>query len=393
MDADKPSPTPTPASSSTPANPAPGSPPPSSAPVNPPSPVSAPAPSSPDRDTWRKLIGRLISIVVITATVVLVLAVWNLIEHHPRTDDAIVQANVIGVAPRVRGPIIKLNVQDNQEVNAGDVLFEIDPADYQIALENANAALAALDQQIEVARGQDAELKFRVKATEAAVEQAQAQLKQADDDLNRLKPLLTKGYATANDVDKSTTAQKVAVALLAAAEQQLNQAKTSISTLATLQAQRAGAVAAVDSAKLDLSYCKVVAPFPGRVVNLNLSIGAYASVGVPLFSLLDTRHWYVIANFREGEIRHFGPGAVADIYLLSAPHRHFTGKVQGVGWAVLSTDEIDTSQGVPGVPRELNWVHIAQRFPVRIEVENPDPDLFRKGASAVAIIRSKPVNQ
>jgi multidrug efflux system membrane fusion protein len=109
-------------------------------------------------------------------------------------------------------------------------------------------------------------------------------------------------------------------------------------------------------------------------------------VGVPLFSLLDTRKWYVIANFREGEIRRFSPGSGMDVYLLSAPQRHFIGKVQGIGWAVDSKDEIDISHGVPDVPRELNWVHIAQRFPVRIEVENPDPDLFRMGASAVAIL-------
>ncbi|HEY4414704.1 MAG TPA: multidrug transporter subunit MdtN, partial [Verrucomicrobiae bacterium] len=70
-----------------------------------------------------------------------------------------------------------------------------------------------------------------------------------------------------------------------------------------------------------------------------------------------------------------------------APNRHFTGKVQGIGWAVASKDEIDLSHGVPNVPRELNWVHIAQRFPVRIEIEKPDPDLFRMGASAVAIIK------
>jgi multidrug efflux system membrane fusion protein len=76
-----------------------------------------------------------------------------------------------------------------------------------------------------------------------------------------------------------------------------------------------------------------------------------------------------------------------DVYLMSAPSHHFTGKVQGIGWGVESTDEINTQPVVPDVPRELNWVHIAQRFPVRIEIENPDPELFRNGASAVAIIK------
>jgi len=352
----------------------------------PPTPPTPPRPHL-NADEWGKIAGRIISITLIFAVVVVILCVWSIVERHPRTDDAIAEANVIGVAPRVHGQIIRLNVQDNQDVKAGDVLFEIDPADYQLALDNAKAALDMLDQQIEVARAEDDELKFQVKAAAAAVEQTKAELKQANDNLQRLLPLLPKGFATADDVDKAQTAMAVATAALAAGEQHFNQAKASLSSLATLQAQRPGSVAAVDLAALQLSYCKYIAPFPGKVVNLNISAGEYASAGVPIFALLDTRKWYVVANFREGELRHFTNGSPVDVYLLSAPGHHFTGKVQGIGWAVASKDEIDVSHVVPDVPRELNWVHIAQRFPVRIEIENPDPDLFRMGASAVAIIK------
>ncbi len=116
-------------------------------------------------------------------------------------------------------------------------------------------------------------------------------------------------------------------------------------------------------------------------------MGAYVSVGIPVFSLLDTRKWYVIANFREGEIRHMTPGTAVEVYLSAMPARRFVGQVQGIGWAVQPTDEIDIPHGLPYVKRELNWVHIAQRFPVRIEIENPDPELFRMGASAVAVIK------
>lgn len=352
-----------------------------------PAPANTPAQQQPGSEAPHKLAGRIISLCAIAGVVVLAFFVWNIIEHHPRTDDAFAIANVIGVTPRVHGPIIKLNVEDNQEVKEGDVLFEIDPADYQLQLDNAQAALAALDQQIEVARAQDETLKYQVKAAQAGLEEAEAQLKQANDTLERLKPLLPKGFATADDVDKAETASKVAAAALATQEQRHNEAKTALSSLATLQAQRGSAVAAVEQAKLNLSYCKVAAPFPGRVINLNISVGAYANVGVPVFSLMDLRHWYVIANFREGEIRHFSTGSHAEVYLLSYPERRFTGKVQGIGWAVAPKDEIDLASGVPAVPRELNWVHIAQRFPVRIEVDNPDPELFRTGESAVAIIK------
>ena len=361
----------------------------SSAPAqsNPAAPRHGDTPSGPMPGGWRKPVGLIISLVVILGAVVLTLGVWDVMEHHPRTDDAIARANVVGIAPRARGQIIKVNVEDNQAVAAGDVLLEIDPADYELDLQKAKAALAMLDQEIEVARSQDVQLKFQVKAAEASVERAKAELKQASDSLQRVEPLLPDGFAKADDVDKAATLKQVAAATLAAEEQRLNQARTALSTLATLIAQRPGAVAAVDLAALELSYCKVTAPFPGRVISLNISAGAYASVGIPVFSLLDTRKWYVMANFREGEICHFATNATVDIFLTAAPERHFIGKVQGIGWAVEPTDEIDIPHGLPLVKRELNWVHIAQRFPVRIEVENPDPDLFRMGASAVATIK------
>jgi multidrug efflux system membrane fusion protein len=353
------------------------------------SPKKETPPAPRETHAGRKVAGKLISLVIIFAAVVLALYVWKIIEQHPRTDDATVRANVVGIVPRVRGLIVNLHVQDNQAVKAGDVLFEIDPEDYKLSVEKANAALAALDQQIEAARGGDAALKFAVKAAEAGVERAQAQLKQADDTHKRLQPLLPKGFATAEQVETAQTAKQTSAAALATAEQQLNQAKVAIGTLDTLTAQRPGAVAAVRLAELELSYCQVTAPFPGRVISLNISAGAYASAGMAVFSLLDTRHWYVMADFREAEIRHMAAGTLAEVYLLSAPERHFRATVQGIGWAVKPEGETDLPHSVPYVKRELNWVHIAQRFPVRLEVESPDPELFRMGASAVVIIQGR----
>jgi len=271
--------------------------------------------------------------------VLITLYVWGIIERHPRTDDATARANVVGIAPRVAGQILKLNVQDNQAVKEGDVLFEIDPEDYKLVLEKAKADLAALDRQIA----------------------------QAGSSLQRLEPLLPKKFATAENVDEART------------------------KLTTLQAQREGVMATISLEELHLSYCKVIAPFSGRVINLNISAGAHVSTGVPVFSLLDTSKWYVIANFREAEVRHMAPGTAAIVYLSSAPNQRFRGKVQGIGWAVKPEGELDLPpSGVPYVKRELNWVRVAQRFPVRIEVENPDPNLFRMGASAVAIIDRPP---
>jgi membrane fusion protein, multidrug efflux system len=286
-----------------------------------------------------KFVRKIVSLIVVVSAVVITLYVWGIIERHPRTDDATARANVVGIAPRVAGQILKLNVQDNQAVKEGDVLFEIDPEDYRLILEKAKADLAALDRQIA----------------------------QAHSSLQRLEPLLPKKFTTAENVDEART------------------------KLTTLQAQREGVMATINLEGLHLSYCKVIASFSGRVINLNISAGAHVSAGVPVFSLLDTSKWYVIANFREAEVRHMAPGSEAVIYLSSAPNQRFRGKVQGIGWAVKPEGEIDLPpSGVPYVKRELNWVRVAQRFPVRIEVENPDPNLFRMGASAVAIIDGPP---
>src|SRR4029077_19982479 len=116
------------------------------------------------------------------------LYVWSIVERHPRTDDAAARANVIGIVPPVRGQIVKLAVQDNQLVKEGDLLFEIDPDDYELALEKAKSALAALDEQIEIGRSQEEELRFGVRAAEAVVARAKAQEKQANDTLHRLEP-------------------------------------------------------------------------------------------------------------------------------------------------------------------------------------------------------------
>jgi multidrug efflux system membrane fusion protein len=353
--------------------------------------TQGPNPAAKDAAERQKLIRKLVALLIVFGAVVLTLYVWSVLERHPRTDDAAARANVVGIVPRARGQIVKLAVQDNQLVKQGDLLFEIDPADYEQALDKAKSALAALDQQIEVARAQDEELKFGVKAAEAGVQRATAQLKQSGDTLHRLEPLLPKHFATAEQVDEARTKVAVAAQEVAAEEQKLNQARAQLSQLQTVLAQRPGAVAAVKQAELDLSYCKVTAPFDGRVINLNISGGAYASVGVPVFSLLDTTKWYVVANFREAELRHMAPGSPATVYLVSAPNQRFHGRVQGIGWAVKPEGEIDLPpSGVPYVKRELNWVRVAQRFPVRIEVENPDPNLFRMGASAVAIIDGPP---
>jgi membrane fusion protein, multidrug efflux system len=339
------------------------------------------------RNKFKQLIVVTAGIGILVLAFILSLAAWNFNELHPRTDDAVARANIIGIAPRVSGPIIKVNVRDNQQVKSGEPLFEIDPADFQLVVDRAQAALASLDEQIETAKTQDAQLKYQVKAAEAAVQQATAERDQAADTLHRLEPLLPKGFTTKEQVDEARTKVSALNAEVAQANEKLNQARVAVSSLATLQAERPGALATLGTAKLQLSYTEVFAPFDGQVVGLNISEGAYAHAGVEVFSFLDSRQWYVLANFRERELKNIQPGMTAEIYLLSNPDRHFEGTVEGISPAVQSQDDNVEVKGLPFVKRDLNWVRIAQRFPVRIQVKNPDPSVFRMGTTAVTTIK------
>jgi membrane fusion protein, multidrug efflux system len=122
-------------------------------------------------------------------------------------------------------------------------------------------------------------------------------------------------------------------------------------------------------------------------VGLNISEGFYAHAGTNVFDFLDSRKWYVLANFRERELKSIRPGMTAEIYLWSNPDRQFEGTVEGISPAVQSQDDNSEVNGVPSVQRDLNWVRIAQRFPVRIVIENPDAGVFRVGTTAVATIK------
>ena len=242
----------------------------------------------PGSGKFKRFFVLILSLTIVGLAVVLSLRAWDFNERHPRTDDAVSRANIIGIAPRVSGPIIKINVTDNQFVKSGELLFEIDPADFQLNVDRAKSSLDALDRQIETAKSQDAQLKSQVKAAEAAVRQATAERDQAADSLRRLEPLLSKGYTTTEQVDEARTKVASLDAQVAQANEKFNQASIALSSLATLQAERPGAVATLGTAQLALSYTRVNAPFDGQVVGLNISEGAYAHAGVEVFAFLDS---------------------------------------------------------------------------------------------------------
>lgn len=336
---------------------------------------------STQKNTSRRKLPALV--LVLLTLIVLIFVIWR-IDSKPTTDDAYVSADTIDVVPEVSGRIVELAVTDNQQVKQGDLLFRIDPRPYEASLAKAEASLAALDKQIMLTqRSVDAQ-KFAAGSVEATVAKARAAAKQASDTLKRTEPLLAQGFVSAEDVDRARTAQRASEADLNAVLLQAQQAASAVSGVDALVAQRVAVEADIALTKLHLEMATVRAPFDGRVVSLKTSIGQFASAMKPIFTLIDTRHWYVIANFRETDLKNIHTGTPATLRLMSDSGKTFSGKVDSIGYGVLPDDGGIVIGGLPRVSRSINWVRVAQRFPVKIMVDKPDADLFRIGASAVA---------
>ncbi len=395
--------------------------------------------------TSERILGPRVSFGIVAAVILVGLVVLYHVSYNPRTDDAFVFANFIGIAPQVEGPIIHLNVKDNQFVKQGDLLYEIDERPFEYRLEDAISEQATLEGQIvdetrriaalvsavSVARANIHSSQADVTRSTAAIEQARADVSNAEqgvqrataewtyanDNLHRLEPLLPRQFVTVDQIDRARTSEVALAQALKQAESQLRsaqaelrsalaqserseatldqskaqhqQAQHAVTTLEPLINQRGARAAAVKDARYNLNNCRVYAPFDALVTNLTISEGAYAHVGQEVFTLIDARTWWAVGNFREGQIVHIAPGMHADVYVLSKPNVRFSGVVDSVGFGVIPDPDVigKLVQGLPDVQRTLSWVHLASRYPVRVRVQNPNPDLFRVGASAVITIR------
>jgi len=365
----------------------------------------------------RKIIGRWISLAIVASAVVVGLVVLYRTNYFPRTDDAEIFANFIGIAPQVDGPLVRLKVKDNQVVKMGDLLYEIDERPYQYGLENVLSEQSALEGQIadeqrriaalvsgvSVAQENIHSAEAEVTDAERGVGRARAEWTYANNNFHRLEPLLAKQFVTVDQVDKARSSETAMAEALRQAESKLalsgaklksasaqhEQARHAVTTLEPLINQRGAKAAAVKNAQYQLNNCRVYAPFDGIVTNLTISEGAYAHVGQEMFTLIDARTWWAIGNFREGLLGRIAPGMKADVYVMSQPDVRFSATVDSVGFGVTpDPDRIGhLSPGLPDVQRTLNWVHLASRYPVRVRVENPTRDLFRLGESAVVTIR------
>ena len=358
----------------------------------------------------RILLGRSLGVLIVLGAILTGAWVWRINYQKPRTNDAMVRANVIGIAPEVSGRIVELLVEDNQYVKQGELLYVIDPIPYQARLEKAKAELLLAEKDVDSRRAASSSADKTIERLEHQRAAASAEVNRiaAEDDylhnnLQRLEPLAEKQYVTTDQLTQARSRYAASRAALADAQAKLlsagsaieeakSDSRRAVSLIAQVGAVNARietAKALVTSAELELEYCYVRAPFDAYVTNLNIRAGEYAKAGTQVFALVDDTHWYVIADFKETYLESIKPGQEAEVFLVAYPGKRFRGVVTGISRAN-SPDNIKQQGVLPEVQRTLNWVILASRFPVRIEISARDPEHpLRMGMTAFVTVLDK----
>ncbi|MFA5983460.1 MAG: biotin/lipoyl-binding protein [Methylococcaceae bacterium] len=359
----------------------------------------------------RMRLGRLIGILIVLGAVVAGMLVWRINYQHPRTNDAMVQANIVGIAPEVSGRIVALHVKDNQYVKQGELLYLIDPRPYQAKLAQARAELQLAEKDVDSKRAFSGSVENVIERLEHQRAAAEAEVKkiEAEDEylhnyLERLKPLAEKQYVTLDQLKQTKSkyaasraeledARAKALSAQSAIDEAKNESRRAVSMIAQVgdvNAHIEVARAVVAAAELDVEYCSVRAPFDAYVTDLNTSVGRYAKAGTQIFALVDDRHWYAVANFKETYLQSIQPGQEAEVFLIAYPGKRYKGVVTGIGWA--NYPDNARQEGVlPEVQRTLNWVILASRFQVRIEIpERDNRHPLRMGMTAFVTIQGHP---
>jgi membrane fusion protein, multidrug efflux system len=289
------------------------------------------------------------------------------------TDDAQVKQDIVSVSAQVTGPVQQAFVRNGQDVKKGDILFKIDPAPFQVALENAQAQLAQAELQT-------SQLRTQAAGTGADITGSEANLKIKQNAFARQAQLMKQGFTTRADYDTAFNDVKTA-------EQQLEDAKARAANAHAAiapgqQPQIAAAQAAVDKAKLDLSRTTVRAPMDGTVENADkLLVGQMAAEGIGMMSLVHSRTAWVEANFKEKDVGRMVPGQRAEITVDAYPGQKFPAHVQSIGAGTGSEFSLLPAQNANG-----NWVKVTQRVPVRVAFNGTPAKPMIAGLSVTATV-------
>lgn len=263
--------------------------------------------------------------------------------NNPWTRDGQVRANVIKVAPRVSGPIVNVNIKDNQFVHQGDLLFEIDPTTYSVAI------------------GQ----------TKVSIEQAKNNAYGKQVEYERVQEMRKRdpGSVSHKDLIRKEVAYTQAQLQIEAAEQQLK------------------------SAQLNLKYTKVYAAVDGYVSNVDIRKGTQAVANQPLLALVDVNSFWVFGYFRENQLDNIQPGSKATVTLMAHPDTPLDAHVESIGWGIAPTDGTVGYNLLPTVNPVFQWIRLAQRIPVKVMIDDLPNDIhLRFGLTASVMVHQNDDN-
>jgi membrane fusion protein (multidrug efflux system) len=301
---------------------------------------------------------------------------WHEAGLYVTTDNAYVQANQVEVSAQVTGTVTAVHVRDQQAVRAGEPLFDIDPRTFQIALDRARA-------QLELARQSASQESAGIASAEAVLAQRRAEAGNARGTWERNQQLMKSGFLSPQGAENARTQVVTAEAAVKAAEAGVAQAKSALGRGGDENAAVQAAAAAVKQAELDLERAQVKAPTAGVIANLSLRPGNIVSPNVPLFVVISDQEFWVDANFKETQLKEIRVGQKATIQSDVYPDHPFTGVVQSVSGGSGAAFSLLPAQNATG-----NWVKVTQRVPVRIRVEDPDPQHpLRIGTTATVKVR------
>lgn len=296
---------------------------------------------------------KLLIVILVFAAMGITLGVIHTVTSLGRvtTDDAYIDGRVHQVAFKVPGTVLKLHVDDNQDVKKGDLLIELDPADYELKVNEANAAVEA-----EKSRLADAEAGIRTAAANLAIQQVT--LNQAQLDMDRGEKLFQKEVITKERHEKITTALELAKAQVVAAEEQLSKAKAVRDLEESLIKQKQ---ASLDIAQLNLSYTKLYSSADGYVTKRSVEVGNQVQAGQPLMAVVNLGDIWLVANYKETQLEKVKAGQDVTILVDTYPGKIFKGKVDSVMAGTGAAFSLFPPENALG-----NYVKVVQRVPVKI---------------------------
>ena len=328
----------------------------------------------PRRRRKRIVLGVLLTLILVGGAVAA--AYFIHVSGLESTDDAFVEGHVVSISPQVSARVLSLNIDDNTLVKKGEVLVQLDPTDYAVALEQAEATrIAMAGKEVQSEREIDSAKAMRDVAA-AEVHVAEANSKNARDDYDRFNLLAKQnaGAVSKQQLDSLTAAFQSNQAQVDQAKAKLAQAESDIETRKATAAAAAGdlkkADADVHKAEVNLTYCTIVAPEDGRITRKNVEPGSYVQTGEQLFAIVPSTVW-VVANYKETQLERMRVGQKVEVFIDAFPGKTYRGHVDSIQAGTGSRFSVLPAENATG-----NFVKVVQRLPVKILLDTPnnDPD-------------------